>query len=88
MDVEILPILCVGQTHRFVPTGGHTMACPYDIVLCVFGGRCMQRSYNKLGAGKSCPYMDSVLRTWHAMSLQLSFMFSGRVVPRPYGGAL
>ena len=51
MDVEILPILCVGQTHWFVPTGGHTMACPYDIVLCVFGGRCMQRSYNKLGAG-------------------------------------
>ena len=35
MDVEILPILCVGQTHWFVPTGGHTMACPYDIVLCV-----------------------------------------------------
>ena len=84
MDVEILPILCVGQTHWFVPTGGHTMACPYDIVLCVFGGRCMQRSYNKLGTGYPAPIWIRFLRTRHAMSLQSSFMFSGRVVPRPY----
>ena len=32
-----------GQTHWFVPTRfglhGHGTPCPYDIVLCVFGGR-------------------------------------------------
>ena len=45
MDVEILPILCVGQTHRFVPTRfglhGHGTPRPYR------GGYCMNmRSRN------------------------------------------